>query len=419
MCNKNISPSSYPANFLWGVATAGHQVEGNNNNADIYLLETVTPSVFREKSALACNHYQMWEQDLDLVVNLGLNCYRFSLEWARIEPQPGEFDSEAIAHYQAIIRGCQQRNLLPVITLCHFSSPIWFSAQGGWTNAQAPQLFARYCREVCRHMGADFSYVITFNEPNILEVLDSVGMPQEVWQIQEQMLIAAAKECHSAKFSTINSMLKSDFASVTQNLIVGHRLARDIVLSANPQAKVGFSLAVIDDIPSGENSMCSAIREKNYGRWLDIADDADFIGVQNYEKVVWDAAGAAAIPDDAQRNASHAWIDATSLRHCVEYIYARTGKPILISEHGVCTEDDTQRQQFLRDSLVDLSQVFTESIPLLGYIHWTLIDNFEWISGFSLRFGLYSFNKQTFIRHAKPSAATYRALIKELSAPSA
>ena len=396
--------------FLWGAATAGHQVEGNNRQSDIFLLESVTPSVFKEKSGQACNSYELWATDLELIRQLGLNCYRFSLEWARIEPHQGQYCDDAIHHYLDIIDGCYERGITPIVTLCHFSSPIWFSAQGGWTNPAAPHIFQRYCQKICHALGSKLQYVITFNEPNILEVLDSIGIPDGIWQEQSNMLQAAAHYCHVDKFSTINAMDKCDFALTTQHLIEGHQLAFEVIHHFNPAVQVGFSLAIIDEQAKGPHSVCESMQRKNYQRWLDVADKCDFIGIQNYEKIVWDANGATTPPEEALRNFSGAWIDPTSLRHCIEYVYHQTSKPLMVTEHGVGTDNDELRCRFLRETLNDLKNL-NPTIPLLGYIHWTLIDNFEWIAGFSAHFGLYSFDKETFARTPKPSAFAFKQWI--------
>ncbi|HEY0779248.1 MAG TPA: family 1 glycosylhydrolase, partial [Gemmatirosa sp.] len=136
---------AFPQGFVWGAATAGHQVEGNNVASDIWLLEHVTPTVFAEPSGNAVNSFALWATDLDLARALGLTAYRFSLEWARIEPEPGQFSRAMLDHYRAIVDGCRARGLTPIVTFNHFTMPRWFAARGGWTNPEAPALFGRFC----------------------------------------------------------------------------------------------------------------------------------------------------------------------------------------------------------------------------------------------------------------------------------
>ena len=183
----------FPDNFLWGAASAGHQVEGNNVNSDIWLLENVKPTLFKEQSGDACNSFELWETDLDLCSNLGFSAYRFSIEWARIEPEPGLFSQAMIDHYKRIIDGCHKRNMVPLVSFNHFASPVWFAARGGWTNPEAPALFSNYCSKVAAQLADGIGYAVTYNEPNLLRLLKVLGVPPFVWDMQGKMLAAAGR----------------------------------------------------------------------------------------------------------------------------------------------------------------------------------------------------------------------------------
>ncbi len=412
MARAASSSASFPKGFLWGAASAGHQVEGNNTNADIWLLEHVKPSVFREPSGDACNSFELWETDLDLAKNLGLTAYRFSIEWARIEPEAGMFSQAMIDHYGRIMDGALARGMSPVVTFNHFSSPIWFSAQGGWTNPEAPALFTRYCQKVAEQLAGKMAYALTFNEPNLLRLLRVIGLPPFVWDLQKQMLAAAAAKTNSQKFVGLNAAEQEDLDTMTALLIKGHIAARKAIKAANPALPVGFSLAMLDDRAAGANSLRDQKREENYGDWLRAAEHADFIGVQNYERMDWDDKGKVPVPDSAIKNFSGSWIDASSLANTVAYTHQVTGKPILVSEHGIGTDDDKLRAQFIPASLVELQKVMKQGVPVLGYIHWTLLDNYEWIHGFGVHFGLHTVDLKTFERKPKPSAKVYAEIIK-------
>jgi beta-glucosidase len=328
--------------------------------------ENVIPSVFKEKSGLACNSYELWETDLDLIKSMNLNCYRFSLEWSRIEPQQGQFSAKAIQHYKDIIDGCFQRGIEPVVTLCHFSSPIWFASQGGWTNANAVESFAKFCDEVAPVLFENVRYVVTFNEPNILPLLNALGhIPEGFWHAQQAMLEAAARQTDTEKFSGINAMNREDFAVTTDHLIEGHIQARKVLQSHYPQLNVGFSLAVFDDQPEGTNSLYEQKQHEIYGAWLPVSEFADFIGVQNYEKVVWDDKGPIAVPEGEMTNFSGSWIDPTSLANSVRTLYEKTKTPIFVTEHGIGTDDDLLRIAFLEQSLEHLKKAANE-LPLIG-----------------------------------------------------
>ena len=200
--------TTFPKGFRWGVATAGHQVEGNNTASDSWLLEHVSPSAFVEPSGDACNSFELWQQDLDLVRSLGVNSYRFSVEWSRIEPEPGAYSLAMLEHYRRIVEGCRERGLMPIVTFNHFTCPRWFGARGGWLAPDAADRFARYCGRVARHLAAHVGYATTLNEPNITRLLSVVPLPDSVREADRAMLAAAARACGTERFVSANSLDK-------------------------------------------------------------------------------------------------------------------------------------------------------------------------------------------------------------------
>ncbi len=179
---------AFPADFLWGVATAGHQNEGDNVDSDTWFLENVTPTVFKDRSGKAANGWELWESDLDLVAGMGLNAYRFSVEWARVEPVEGEFSDEALAHYEAMVDGCLARGLAPIVTFNHFTSPHWFAGRGAWLDAEASALFARYCGVVMDRFGDRIELAVTFNEPDLPEMLTWAHLPEFIVELERATL---------------------------------------------------------------------------------------------------------------------------------------------------------------------------------------------------------------------------------------
>ena len=161
----------FPDGFLWGAAGSGHQTEGHNSLGDTWFAEHVTPTIFREPSGPACESYARWAEDVDLAASLGLNSYRFSVEWCRVEPEPGVIDDAALAHYEAIVDRCHERGLAPLVTLNHFTSPRWFAERGGWLDSRAPEVFAEYSRIVASRFGDRLASVVTLNEPNLARLL--------------------------------------------------------------------------------------------------------------------------------------------------------------------------------------------------------------------------------------------------------
>lgn len=401
----------FPEGFLWGASTAPHQIEGNNTTSDLWYLEHQQPTVFKEPSGDAANSFLMWEQDLDLVKAMGLNTYRFGVEWARIEPAKGQFSQTMLGHYRRIVEGCRARGLAPVVTYSHFSAPLWFSAQGGWTNPESTELFARYCTRVTQAMGAQMHSAITLNEPNILLLLKPM-LPKPVWDIQKLTLDTAARRLGVEKVVCGNVAAYEDLPALQTGLLAAHKAARAAIKAVRPDLPVGVSLAMLDDQAVGKNSIRDRMRAELYGPWLEVAKADDFIGVQNYERALWDDKGKLPAPEGSVRNWSGTEVWPGSLAGAVRYAHAVTGRPVLVSEHGVGTDDDAVRAAFIPPALAGLKQAIDDGVPVIGYCHWSLIDNFEWIFGFRPKFGLASYDPVTFERQAKPSAAVLGAIAR-------
>jgi beta-glucosidase len=396
----------FPANFLWGAATAGHQVEGNNINSDCWLLENVKPTTFAEPSRDAANSFELWPTDLDLVKNMGLNSYRFSLEWARIEPEPGLFSMAMLDHYKRMIEGCRARGITPIVTFNHFTTPRWFAATGGWSEARSIGLFARFCDKAARHLAKDIGYATTLNEPNLAGLLQPL-LPPEVSIGDKAMSRAAARALGVETFSAGNALFSDDPDTLQKNMRAGHKAGRDAIKSVRGDLPVGVSLAMFDDQAVGANSLRDAKRAHFYGAWLDAVKGDDFVGVQNYERSVWTDKGKLDPPADARRNMMGAEVYPPSLAGAVRYAYAQAGIPIIVTEHGVGTEDDSLRAWLIPNALIELKKAIDDGVPVKGYMHWSLIDNFEWIFGYKPKYGLHSLDAKTFVRTPKPSAAVF------------
>jgi len=401
----------FPKDFLWGVSTAPHQIEGNNIASDLWFLENQQPTVFAQPSGDACNSFELWGTDLDIAKNMGLNCYRFGIEWARIEPEKGLFSQAMLDHYKAVIDGCNARGLKAIVTYSHFTSPRWFSAQGGWTNPESAQLFARYCDRATRALGQGIHSAITFNEPNILLLLKPM-LPPQVWDIQKLTLETAARRLGVPKFVSANVAGVGDLPALQQGLLAAHKAGKAAIKAVRADLPVGISLAVMDDQAVGGHSIRDRMRGELYGEWLTVAKGDDFIGVQNYERALWGDKGRLPAPTGSTVNWSGTEVWAPSLAGAVRFVHQATGVPILVSEHGVGTDDDAIRAQFIPAALTDLKKVIDDGVPVQGYCHWSLLDNFEWIFGYKPHFGLHSVDPVTFERKAKPSAAVYGAIAR-------
>ena len=412
--------SPFPADFLWGVATAGHQNEGDNVDSDTWFLENVTPTVFQERSAKATNGWELWESDLDLVAGLNLNAYRFSVEWARIEPVEGEFSDDALAHYEAVVDGCLARGLAPIVTFSHFTSPHWFAKRGAWLDPEAPALFARFCGIVMDRFGDRIRLAVTFNEPDLPEMLTWAHLPEFIVELERATLAAAEQATGVERYRAGNVMLREDFPGMRAGMTAAHRAAKQAITQRRPDLPVGLSLAMCDDVaaPGGE-----AVRDRKraevYDYWLRLAADDDFVGVQNYERLHYGPEGLLPPAEGAVLNGMGTPVDPASLRGAVEYAHAVSGVPVLVSEHGVSTPDDAVRAGFIEPSLQGLAEAIGDGVPVLGYCHWTLMDNFEWVFGYGPKLGLHEVDRETFVRTPKPSAGVYARLVRDARAASA
>lgn len=411
----NAARSPFPENFLWGVATSGHQTEGDNTTSDTWVLENTTPTIFAEQSGPACQSWERWEEDLDLVAQMGLTAYRFSIEWARVEPVRGEFSGTALDHYEAIVDGCLARGVAPIITLSHFTSPHWFAAGGAWLAADAPELFARYCTAVAERIGDRVHAAVTLNEPNLEQVLVAAGvMPPHVQDLKRQMLEAAAEDAGSRIYRSANVILPEEFEEFQQAFTRAHRAGKAALKAVNPNLPVGVSVAICDEyaLPGGEESR-DAKRAEVYDYWLHVARHDDFIGVQNYERVVHGPQGPVAPAPDAVVNDMGTVVEPASLAGAATYAHQVTGVPVLVTEHGMATNDDALRAKFIPEALNLLGERIAEGLPVLGYCHWTLLDNFEWVSGYGMKLGLIEVDRSKFTRTPKRSAGVYEEFVRQ------
>ena len=305
--------------------------------------------MFREPSGAACNSFELWETDLDLAAGLGLNAYRFSVEWARVEPEPDHFDAGAIEHYEAIVDGCLDRGLAPVVTFNHFTAPHWFAARGGFIDDDAPTTFARYCGRVTEAFGDRISYAVTLNEPNLHRLLDWLGLPDFVRDLERVTLEGAARAAGVEHYRVGNVVLPEDYDGMQEGLTAAHRAAVQAIKDRRDDLPVGWSIAIVDDCAIGDDtSVRDAKRAELYDHYLDVAAEDDFIGVQNYERRWYDAEGEVVRDSDAPTNGMGSAVDPASLGGAVRYAYERSGVPVLVTEHGMHTSDDTPARRLHR-----------------------------------------------------------------------
>lgn len=392
---------AFPRGFLWGAATAAHQVEGNNINSDLWLIEHLKPSPFAEPSGDACDSWNRHLDDIALVAKLGLTAYRFSIEWARIEPEPGTFSVATLAYYRRLAEACRRLGIAPIITYNHFSLPRWVAARGGWETPDIASLFARYCDRAARVLGSLPAYHCTINEANqpLLPYLLRGDKPDRG---EEFILGLAAKAVGSDRFGSYAS---GNRYRARDAMIAAHHAGGDAIRAAVPGAKVGITLAlpVLEAAPGGEAMLARAVAETRT-IWFEACRRDEFIGVQNYDRKQIGPAGFAPNRTDSMTDdeGSDNWTD--SLGTAVREAATATGRPVLVTEHGINAVDDARRIKAIDAGVASLARAVASGVPVLGYVHWSLIDNFEWLRGFKPKFGLCAVDRATFARTPKPSA---------------
>lgn len=401
-----------PAPFLWGVATAAHQIDGNNVGSDYWLLEHLAPSNFAEPSGDACDSWQRWPQDLALVSDLGLDAYRFSIEWARVEPEEGRFSAAVLAHYRRQCMALREAGIAPVITLHHFTSPRWLAARGGWEWAGTPALFERYALVVLEALAGLPAAVCTLNEPNA-QVNSYVLRGMQPWDGEAAIVAAACKALGSQRFG---SFFMGDSLRVRDVCIEAHAAAVRALARAAPGLPCGMTLA-LQAWEAGEGDAGGGFLRHLFDTarrpFYEAARGDGFLGVQPYNRFRTGAAGFVAarpgVPTDRWGHEAPPDVLEAALREA----HRETGVPLMVTEHGINTDDDAQRIAHLAASLPGLARCRADGIPVLGYFHWSLLDNFEWRSGYAQKFGLYAVDRRTFERTPKPSAAAFAALVAQ------
>ena len=397
----NARKLELPRDFLWGTAISGHQSEGNNTNSDAWIRENVRPTLFKEPSGDACDSYHRYAEDIALAAQLGFNCYRLGIEWSRIQPAQGFFSSAELDHYARVLETCRQHGLKPVVTFNHFTVPIWFAARGGFEVADSPDLFAEYCARVARHLGGSMHLATTFNEANIT-LLVRLLYGSAVSPAVRAAADAAAKATGSAHFS---SLAFSDPEISTPLLQEAHRKGYAAIKAERPGLPVGITLTTQDIQSVDDPALAGVFRRRLYGDWTDVArTHADLFGVQTFTRFRVDANGIVAPPAGAEMTDAGYEFYPQALASTIRWAHAAIGKPVYVTESGIATDDDARRIAFIDQALDGVRECLAEGIPVHSYLYWSLLDNFEWTSGYAKRFGLVAVDRATFRRTPKPSA---------------
>lgn len=414
--------SRFASNFLLGAATAAHQVEGNNIHSDYWAMEQMESGSFVEPSLDAVDHYNRYEEDIRLMSEAGLNAYRFSIEWARIEPMPGVFDEKEVEHYRKVLNCCRENGIEPIVTMHHFSSPKWLIQQGGWEAEETVEKFARYCAYVIEQLGDQINYVCTINEANMgLQIAAiikkymaqaasqsgnnlQVGINLESNPMMERMKKQA--EENMAAFGTPRPQNFVNMRTPEGDILImrAHRAAKAAMKAIKPELKVGITLS-LHDIQTLEGGEAEAAREwdEEFLHYVPYIQDDDFFGLQNYTRTLMGAEGVLPAPEGAELTQMDYEFYPQSLEHVIRTVHESLDIPIMVTENGIATADDSRRVAFITEALQGVENCIADGIPMLGYLHWSLLDNFEWQKGFGMTFGLVAVDRSTQTRYPKES----------------
>jgi beta-glucosidase len=384
---------SFPDGFVWGTATAAHQIEGGNWNNDWWAWEHDPASPCAEPSGDACDSWNRWADDVALVADMGLGTYRLSVEWSRIEPEDGEWSSAAVAHYRRQCEALLARGIEPTVTFHHFTTPRWLAVgQPGWEDPATADRFAAFCGRLAGELGDVMRRACTINEPNIVATMG--------WLFG---LFPPGRSDHDLRLR------------VNDVFVDAHRKAVDAIRAAARGVPVGLTLSMTEyqAVEGGEAQLARVQRDME-DVFLEATDGDDFLGVQVYSRMRLGPSGM--LPPEegvpVLDMGYEYWPQA--LEACLRRAWSFTGGrvPLLVTENGIGTGDDDQRIAFVHAALEGFLRCLADGVDVRGYTYWSLLDNFEWAFGYRPRFGLVAVDRETFTREPKPSAAWFASVAK-------
>lgn len=436
----------FSKDFLLGTATAAHQVEGNNVHSDSWVMENMKYTSYEEPSLNAVDHYNLYKQDIAMMAEAGYNAYRFSIEWARIEPEEGVFDEKEIEHYRDVIACCRMYGLEPMVTLHHFSSPKWIITKGGWEADTIVGDFKNYCIYIIERLGNEIKYINTINEANMrlqfARIMQNftkrmqyqseqqnqrnsqgqnasenlqIGIDvQAMMKLQETMEKESRQVFQLAEGMKVNNFHSPCTAHGDELIIQAHEAARDAIKERFPDIKVGITLSLHDfqPIPGGEEN-AAKLWEEEFCHYLPGIKNDDFIGLQNYTRELVGPDGSLPVPAGADVSQSGYEFYPEALEHIIRKVAKDYKGDLYITENGVAGENDQRRVEFIQRAINGVHHCIDDGIPVKGYFYWTFMDNYEWQRAYSMKFGLVAVDRGTQKRTAKPSLTFLGSMLEK------
>lgn len=408
----------FPKKFLWGAATSAHQVEGGTHNQwSVWELENAKSRAAQAEydlseldswprikqsaksadnyvSGRAVDHYNRYSQDFDLLKKMNMNAFRFSIEWSRVEPEEGAWNAEAIEHYKKYVMELKKRGIEPIVTLFHFTLPVWFTAMGGFEKKRNVQYFVRFADRIVRELGIHVRYIITINEPE-----------------------AYVNESYHAGHWPPGVSNKRQMVRVFNNLAYAHNKAANAIHAINRRYKLSIAKNSAY-VYAGDDALLS---RKSAGIMQYLADDyflkkvvktCDFLGVNYYFS---DRVYGYRIHNPDERISDMGWdLSPANIQYALERLHEKYHLPIIVTENGLADGEDEQRKWWITQTLIGMQKAMDNGVDLQGYLHWSLLDNFEWDKGIWPRFGLVEVDYETQERKPRPSSVWFGKIIKHL-----
>lgn len=410
--------------FMLGTATASTQIEGGDKNNSWYKWCEEGHISDSSSCITACDHWNRVKEDTKLLKNLNVQTHRMSLEWSRIEPEPGKFSKEAIRHYRDEIQQLVESNIQPLITLHHFSDPLWFQDMGGWSTPGNSRLFIDYAKYAVENLGDLASEWVTFNEPNVYTIFGyELGTfpPGSRNMFESSKVKAELIKTHVKLYEMIHRIREEkNFKGKT---MVGAAIHLRIFSGISSVGKITAS--VVDymfnelfmvGMTTGKLMFPLSAKDYKHKKGL----YADFLGINYYTRNIVEFALDPAlyfhqfVNDKDLNKTDLGWdIYPEGIYLLCRKYYNRYKLPIYITENGISDKYDNRRPEFIVDHLAYIARAINEGIAINRYYHWTLMDNFEWLEGETANFGLYRCDFSTQERVPRPSAELYALICKE------
>ena len=426
--------SVFPKDFLWGAASAAAQVEGawNEDGRSPSIWDVADPQKLKngENCHVACDHYHRYKEDVALMKQMGLKSYRFSISWSRVIPEKGKANPKGIEFYRSLLMELQRAGIEPIVTLYHWDLPLWVEKEGGWESTKTIGYYCDYVKVIMEELSADVTWWITFNEPQMFIMMG---------------YITGGSAPFKRKFLSARKIIR--------NMLLAHGEGVKVIREyAKKQPKIGISMAASACIPKDESA--DALEQSRYytfehmigsgsnSQWMDpivlgqghgltkgalkkkhleiIRQPIDFIGLNVYQPMIPTKEYESAV--DTKRTMMGWIIDGRCLYWTIRHYYDRYKLPIMVTENGMANPDevcadgtvrDPQRTDFLYEYLSGVKRAVAEEIPVLGYQHWSVMDNFEWCEGYAPRFGLIYVDYETQKRTIKDSGYAYAKIIAQ------